>query len=282
MLPITGAIAVRVPQRTATALGIVAVGSSAGALVMAPLLQVAIDAVGWRDAYWGMAAIVLLTPIPCLLFALPRGPLHRIGAIRPRLDLVRELRRPGVPALCGVMVLPGLVSFGVNVHLVPLLTDAGHSAGLAAGVLGLTVGASALGKLVGGNLGDRIGAIATLRLALACELVGVALLMLAGSKPVIGLFVVAQGFAIGGQIAVMPVIALTIFGSERFGTLYGLLSLASALAIGLAPVIPGFMREAAGSYTGTIVFWSVAMVLSIAVAFMLRATPATVQASDHA
>jgi len=283
MLPITVAVAVSVPQRTATALGIVSMGASAGALVMAPLLQAAIDAAGWRNAYWLMAALVLLTPIPCLLFALPRGTLRQGGGLLPpRLDVLRELRRPGVPALCGVIVLPGLVGFGVNVHMVPLLTDAGHAAGFAAGVLGAAVGASALGKLAGGFLGDRIGAIATLRLALLSNLIAAGLLAMAGSKPAIGFFVAAHGLAIGAQIAVVPVIALTIFGSERFATLYGLLSLASALAIGLAPVVPGVIREAAGSYAGAIVFWCVAMALALGVAFMLRERPGPAPASDHA
>ena len=46
MLPITIAVTVRIPQRTALALGIVSAGASAGALVLAPGLQALIDAYG--------------------------------------------------------------------------------------------------------------------------------------------------------------------------------------------------------------------------------------------
>ena len=273
MLPITVAVAVRVPQKTALALGVVSVGSSVGALLLAPLAQAAIDAVGWRGAYGFMAMLIVLTPIPCLLFALPRGPLRRDGAgsgVRPRLDLAGELRRPGVLRLCGVMVLPGLVSFGVNVHMVPLLTDRGHSAAFAASVLGATIGVSALGKLSGGALGDRLGAIATLRAALLFKAIAIGVLALASSTAAVAVFVVTDGLAVGAQIAVMPVIALSILGRERFATLFGLLSLAAAMAIAVAPVVPGAIRDSTGSYDGALLFWGTALLAAVAVAFTLR------------
>jgi predicted MFS family arabinose efflux permease len=276
LLPITIAVTICVPDRTALALGIVGVGSSAGALVLAPAVQIVVDAIGWRDTYLLIGAAVVVTPIPFLLFVLPRGPLQRARSRedeapgRAQLHLLDELRRPGILALCGVMIIPGLVSFGVQVHLVPYLADLGHHTTFAAGALGAVIGVSAIGKLGGGFLGDRLGPVATLRFALLLKALAIVILALAGSRIAVGGFVVAHGLAVGAQVAVVPVIALAILGRDRFATLYGLLQLASVLTIGLAPLIPGVLFDATGSYSLAIVFWLAVMLLAIWVSFRLR------------
>jgi predicted MFS family arabinose efflux permease len=274
MLPITVSVTTRLPGRAAFALGLVGVGSSVGAFVLAPTLQHLIDAVGWRGTYVVMGAYVVLTPIPFLLWALPRGRLIRPGdsAAPPKvaLDLRQELRRPGLFALAGVIILAGLVGFGVNVHLVPLLTDLAHGASFAAAALGAAIGLSAAGKVAGGWIGDRIGALATLRLALAIKLAALALLPLASSRPVVAGFVGAWGLATGAQIAVVPVVALAVLGTSRFATLFGLLQLAATLAIGLAPIAPGLLSDWTGSYALAVVFWFAALAGALGVALRLR------------
>lgn len=272
MLPITVAITVRVPGRTALALGIVGVGSSAGALVLAPLLQELIQGLGWRAAYAALALLVLATPVPCLLFVLPRGRLQRArGSADPlRPPLREELRRPGILPLLAILVLPGVAGFGLQVHLVPLLAEAGHSTAFAASALGAMVGVSALGKLGGGWLADRAGPVAMLRVALGIRALAVASLALAASPFAVGGFVLALGLAVGAEVAVVPVLALAILGGERFATLFGLLQLGSMLAVGLAPIVPGAIFDATESYAGALAFWVACLAGALAVALRLR------------
>ena len=104
---------------------------------------------------------------------------------------------------------------------------------------------------------------------------------LASSTAAVAVFVVTDGLAVGAQIAVMPVIALSILGRERFATLFGLLSLAAAMAIALAPVIPGAIRDSTGSYDGALLFWGTALLAAVAVAFTLREQQGAPEASDH-
>src|SRR5512147_2475092 len=100
LLPITVAVTIRIPERTTLALGIVAAGSSAGALALAPALQAITETFGWRGGYMALGTAVVLTPLPCLLFALPRGRLRPVTPTRtgraPELPLAKELRQPGV------------------------------------------------------------------------------------------------------------------------------------------------------------------------------------------
>jgi MFS family permease len=271
MLPITIAVTVLVPDRTALALGIVGVGSSAGALVLAPTIQAIVDAFGWRTAYLVMGLAIVLVPVPFVMFALPKGRLQGGPRIKlPKLRIMEELKRPGVLLLAGVLIIPGIVGFGINVHLVPFLTDHGHATTFAAAALGATIGVSAFGKIAGGFLGDRFGPVQTLRLSLSMMTVAISLLAFASSPIAVWGFVLIDGVSVGAQVAVVPVIAIAILGHERFATLYGLLQLGATLTIGLAPIIPGFVFDATGSYAGALAFWVTAMVAVVAIAFRMR------------
>jgi MFS family permease len=168
------------------------------------------------------------------------------------------------------MILAGVVGFGVNVHLVPLLADRGHEASFAAAALGAAIGLSALGKVAGGWIGDRLGALATLRLALALKLAALAVLPLAASRSAVLGFVGVWGLATGAQVAVLPVVALALLGGPRFATLFGLLQLAATLAIALAPIVPGLLSDRTGSYTGAVVFWFAALAGALGVALRLQ------------
>jgi predicted MFS family arabinose efflux permease len=280
LLPITVAVTVQVPDRTALALGIVTAGSSAGALVLAPVSQAVIDAFGWRGAYMVMGPVVVLTPLPFLAVALPRGRLPRGGLRRDppphpdaparlRPSVMSDLRRPGVAALAAIMILPALASFSIAVHLVPYLTGLGHAATTAAAALGTTIGISAIGKVAGGFLGDRIGVVRTVRLALALWTVALVLLSRAAELPALGGFVALYGLALGTQIAVIPAIAVNILGAERFGTLFGILQLAAMLASALGPITSGLIFDRTGGYGGALWLWLAAMLSAAVVAFWM-------------
>jgi predicted MFS family arabinose efflux permease len=277
MLPLTVAVTVTVPERTALALGIVGAGSSAGALVLAPLVQLLIDALGWRHAYVVMGTAVVLTPLPFLGFALPRGRLRKAAnpGSRPHgPPVARELRRPGVTALAAVMILPALAGFSIAVHLVPYLTGLGQPGSAAAATLGVTIGVSAIGKVAGGFVGDRLGTLRTLRIALLIDVLGLTALALAESPAALAAFIVLHGLALGTHIAVVPPIAVGVLGTDRFATLFGVLQLAAMLASALGPVISGIIFDLRGDYTAAILLWVAATASAAAISYALHAQPA--------
>ena len=272
LLPITVAVTIRIPERTTLALGIIAAGSSAGALALAPALQAITETFGWRGGYVALGTAVVLTPLPCLLFALPRGRLRPAAARTQQggeLRLAQELRQPGVAPLAAVMILPGLVSFSISVHLVPYLAGLGHPGAVAAAALGATIGISAIGKIGGGFAGDRFGPLPTLRCALLLDVLALLLLQYAASAAALSAFVILYGLALGAQIAVIPAIAVTVLNAERFGTLFGMLQLAAMLASAIGPISAGVIYDKTGQYTGAIVVWVVAMAAAAAIAWRM-------------
>ncbi len=275
LLPITVAVTIRIPDGTTLALGIIAAGSSAGALLLAPALQAITETFGWRGGYVALGTAVVLIPLPCLLFALPRGRLRpatpRPTERAPELPLAKELRQPGVARLALVMILPSLVAFSISVHLVPFLAGLGHPGAVAAAALGATIGVSAIGKIGGGFTGDRYGPLPTLRCALLLDVIALLLLQYAAGGAALSAFVVLYGLALGAQIAVIPAIAITVLNAERFGTLFGVLQLAAMLASAIGPISSGVIYDKTGQYSGAIVMWLVAMSAALAIAWWMRA-----------
>ncbi len=184
--------------------------------------------------------------------------------------MATDLRRPGVAALAGIMLLPGLASFSIAVHLVPYLTGIGHPATTAAAALGATIGVSAIGKLTGGMVADRIGTLPTLRLALVLWAVSVAVLHHASTLPPLGLFVLLYGIALGANVAVIPALAITIVGGERFGTLFGLLQLATMLASASGPIASGIIFDRTGRYDGAVFLWLAAMAIAALISWRMQ------------
>ncbi len=275
LLPITVAVTIRIPDGTTLALGIIAAGSSAGALLLAPALQAITETFGWRGGYAALGTAVVLIPLPCLLFALPRGRLRPATPTpterAPELPLANELRQPGVAPLAVVMILPSLVAFSISVHLVPYLAGLGHPGAVAAAALGATIGVSAIGKIGGGFTGDRYGPLPTLRCALLLDVIALLLLQYAAGGAALSAFVILYGLALGAQIAVIPAIAITVLNAERFGTLFGVLQLAAMLASAIGPISSGVIYDKTGQYSGAIVMWLVAMSAALAIAWWMRA-----------
>ncbi|MBI3781803.1 MAG: MFS transporter [Deltaproteobacteria bacterium] len=287
LLPITVAVTIHVPDRTALALGIISAGASAGALVLAPAAQALIEAVGWRSAYIVMGSFVVFTPVPLLLFALPRGRLRRRTATTQRRPaathgLLHDLLRPGVASLAAIMILPALAGFSVSVHLVPYLTGLGYAGTAAAATLGATIGVSAIGKVGGGFVADRYGALATLRLALGLWVMALALLHHAASPAALGGFIALYGLAFGTQIAVVPPIAVTLLNAERFGALFGILQLASMLASALGPIASGLIYDRTGTYGGAIALWLGVVAVAVVVAASMRAADGVAEVASEA
>ena len=275
LLPLTVAITVLVRDRTALALGIAGTGSSVGALVLAPSIQAIVEAVGWRGGYMVMGACVVLTPLPFLALVLPGGRLERRDAPErptPALPSAAELVGPGLRGLVALMVLPGLVTFAMSVHLVPYLASNGFTGATAALALGATIGVSAIGKIAGGWLADRFGSLRMMRVALLLGTAALALLPAAATGAFLVGFVALYGTALGAYVAVTPALAHEILGEHRFGTLFGVLQLIAMLAAAVGPVAAGALFDATGGYAEAMGLWVGAMFCALLVALGMRSS----------
>jgi MFS family permease len=141
------------------ALGITAAGGAFGQGVVPFVTGWLIEDYGWQEAYrlLAWAYLVIALPIAFLIRESPDRIVARTAPIETHPFPVREWEvvawiSVAVIFCCNCMSVP-------IVHLVPLLTDTGHSVSSATSVLMVLMFAGVLGRIMGGKLGDMIGAL---------------------------------------------------------------------------------------------------------------------------
>lgn len=247
-------------RRRGFANGIAAAGLGAGLLVVVPASSWLLGELGWRGAFDALA-LGLLTVLAFATAVLAAHP-EDVGA-----DLSVEFPDgPGDDATEGdgsvrstVLSLPFLfVVLGwagvyatlyvlVN-HLVPFAAIQGvRWAGVTAiSALGVATSAARLGI---GYVSDRTGRV---RVFVGCSvLMGLCLLALPFARGPAAILAVAVVFGVGygGNGALLSPLVADLFGLDDIGTLYGIASVAFALAGLSAPPLATAAFESLGEYT---------------------------------
>ncbi|CAL9340208.1 MULTISPECIES: MFS transporter [Nocardiopsis] len=237
--------------------GIIGLGSA-----LAPLLAGAlIEGVGWRTAYGLMALISVLVSVTMVtLFVRARAERH----VRGR--LVREARVEGrevsleLPGLTvgeavrtrqfwGIALglgLVGVVVYGLQVHLVPMMTDRGLSADQAATLLVVFGLASLVGRVAGGLILDRVHACVIGPIVMIAPIAGMFFL-----EPPFGAAAVAVAFigvAFGIEGDLLALLITRYLGTRYFGRILGLVQAAFLLGSALGPLLLGLGYDLLGSY----------------------------------
>ena len=142
------------------ALGIAASGGAIGQAFIPHICGVLIESGGWEDAYIKLAIIYIIIAFPVSLL-IKESP-WRITARTEDESESRDfpLSEKEVVAWISFAVIFCCVCMSVPImHLVPLLTDAGFTLEFATSVLMVLMICGAFGRIFGGILGDRIGAL---------------------------------------------------------------------------------------------------------------------------
>lgn len=259
------------------ALGIVAVASSTGGLLVLPLMTMFVERLGWRGAVAIMGGLVVILMVPLALLVIREPPPVPSGTevsgaspssgVPARLWSMRELLQVRDFWLLVLCVGPIL---GVNQSLLASLvaygTDQGYSLKAASLVVSVVSGSAIIGKLIIGELSDHVD----MRwLLLAVVMLGeayLACLILTPGYTILLLVSLLAGAAIGG---VMPLWAAFIsqrFGAASFGTIMGLMIPMQIALTLLCLYISGHSYDVSGSYEAAFsIFAGVLVVSALAV-----------------
>jgi MFS family permease len=241
------------------ALGIAMTGTGLGAMVMVPVSTWIVTHWGWRTSYAIMGCIILLmVPLNLLLIRtrpsdvglLPDGGLaaEEDPASAVGLAASEAVRTQAFWMIAVMMVLAGLVAMGAGVHLMPYLTDVGHTEARASLIIAVISGMTFVGKIILGSVVDRWGVRPTVALAFGMILAGFLLLMGAAWTLVAFAFAVVYGFGIGAPLVVNPALTAECLGLKHFGAVFGILTLFTTGGAALGAVLTGFVYDTAGSY----------------------------------
>lgn len=248
------------------ALAVVLSGIALGTASSPVIAQALIASHGWRFAYaamgLGWGTVVLVFAVPFFFDARSRrSPAVReavAARLAPTADAVpaftgltgREaLRDASLRKLAGTVLISTLLLTALNVHLVPVLTDGGMSARLAASMAGV-VGVSAVaGKLGTAWLIDRlpVGLVAGISFALpAIPYAG--LLLFPGSITAVVGCALVLGWGGGAYMHSSTYLTSRFGGMRNFGKIFGVMASLIALGTGIGPVSAGAIYDATGSY----------------------------------
>lgn len=237
--------------------GIIGLGSA-----LAPLLAGAlIEGVGWRAAYGLMALISVLVSVTMVtLFVRARAERHVRGRLvqetrvegrevsleLPGLTVGEAVRTRQFWAIALGLGLVGVVVYGLQVHLVPMMTDRGLSADQAATLLVVFGLASLVGRVAGGLILDRVHACVIGPIVMIAPIAGMFFLEPPFGGAAVAVAFIGVAFGIEGDL--LALLITRYLGTRYFGRILGLVQAAFLLGSALGPLLLGLGYDLLGSY----------------------------------
>jgi MFS family permease len=263
-------------RRRGLAIGVAFSGVGIGSITLMPLVQEMIETLGWREACWFMAGLLIIIVLPLnLLFQrkspgelglLPDGEKHsedgssKSSAIDPILDkewaqtdwslkLAMQTKEFWWMSLAAGTAL--YVWYAVQVHQTKYLLEVGFSTTEASFALGLVGFAGVVGQIYLGHMSDRIGRewVWTISL-IGFGMCYVLLLVMAEIPSSILLYsmVFLQGGLGYAAAAVFGAMPADLYQGKRYGEIFGVYSLLALVGGGIGPWVTGYLFDFSGSY----------------------------------
>jgi MFS family permease len=263
-------------KRRGIAVAIVASGNYVSGAVWPPILQQAIETVGWRQAHIGVGIFCLVTMLP-LAFALRRRPDIDAADAPVRHASAAAVVMPTSPGkLQALLVLAGVaccVAMSMpQVHMVAYCSDLGYGPARGAEMLSIMLGLGVVSRLASGLIADKIGGIGTL--ILGSMLQCIALLFYLPFDGLTSLYLVSALFGLsqGGIVPSYALIVREYFPAREAGARVSLVLMATVAGMALGGWLSGEIYDLTGSYQAAFlngIGWNL---LNMAIAFWLLAS----------
>lgn len=259
----------------ATAVGLSTTGIQ-GAILMAPLVQLLISNLGWRNTYLvlGAMALIFIVPLSQFLRSRPQDmglPLDGLtddkgeGETEPKGEsslivdkkwastdwtLSKALRTHRFWALFSIMVGLSTTITVLFTHQVAHMVDIGFTASFAASLLVLFAVASMIGRF-GGLLSDTLGREVTYTIGSLGVILSLLMLVLVKDTSdawMLYVYVICFGLFGGSNASTYAASAADLFHGRHFGSILGFADLGFGLGATLGPWLGGYIFDTTGSY----------------------------------
>jgi MFS family permease len=183
-------------------------------------------------------------------------------------EVLSSLKRPAL-WLTGLGFASIAVAYNaITTQEVSFITDMKVSATVAASALGITLGVGAISSLASGWLADRLASRYVAVLFFLLAIIGMLILIRAGTMSQIWLFVVMFGVGIGALGTIMPIVTRDIFGVANFSTFFGFIAVLFTIGNAIGPPLAGFMFDATGSYHSVFIIITAIIVAAILLIYL--------------
>ena len=249
------------------ALGLSLAGYGIGATVVPSLAQTLIESFGWRAAYAILGAIVLVLTLPVIAWLMKESPeqlgLRRDGETGPGGGADEAGDEPGMTGAEAARTrtywlimlsffLVGIVVPAVLAHLVPMLSDRGIDPAQGAVFMGSIGLGMTVGRVLSGVLMDRFFAPRVVMLFLVGLVVGLVVLIVVETGPLLFVATALIGLAMGAEMSEIAYLCSRYFGVKAFGQIYGLMFSAFMVGGAIGPAALGLYHDRFGDYTAAL------------------------------
>ena len=283
--PLVATISRWFQARRGVAISIATLGGGAGTFFMAPLAELLIAQLGWRQAYLWLGIISGGLIVLAALF-LVRDP-GRKGMLRYGENRDAPAVGSGSPTGATMTSGPFLrdrlfwlmsLTFGlwwfagavVYVHIAPFMIEKGLDSAGAAAIVALFGAGNCIGRITMGMLCDRIGAVPTYRWSIGVSATVMIVFALAEGGISLYLLSVVLGIFIGGASTQISTVSVALFGTRSAGALMGAgLALVGIVGSG-GPLLSGAIFDASQSYAPAFHAGAAVFLLSLLLSITLK------------
>ena len=246
------------------ALGLAASGGAIGQAFIPHLSGILIESSGWKLAYVNLAIIYIFISFP-IAFLIKESP-WRINARNQEEEEERSfpLSEKEVVAWISVAVIFCCICMSIPImHLVPLLTDKGFSLEFATSVLMILMICGAFGRILGGMLGDYIGALPGYILMSLGQTVFVVWFPHLISPTLIYIMAALFGFTYSGVMSSI-LVCTRVMVSAKFGArAMSLTSFFGWIGMGLGGFLGGYFFDIYGDYNWAFAFSGITGIVNL-------------------
>lgn len=235
------------------ALGISAIGTNVGGIILPILVSTWLLQVGWRDTLGNLAILALALILPLTWLVLRRSPKvstseDTASRVDQRIWTTKEILSTSIFWIPFASLAPLSMAFGIlQFNLGIIVRDIGLADSVTGGLIALTSICMVLGKIFFGVLGDRVDHRKLYWVANVATIVALALVMYAQTLPVLVVATVAAGISGGDILPLTGLIYGARFGVASFGRVMGF-GMLTIMAGAISPIGAGWIYDLYGSY----------------------------------
>jgi MFS family permease len=278
------------------AIGIVLAGIGTGTVVMSPLARYLVATYEWRLSYIIIGLLAWIIVIPGALFLrrspedkglLPLGKAKAIAGDEENSNIAKKEDSPTSERagfslkdavhtrafwlLLSIIIFWSICVQMIMIHIYPHATVyLGIPAVVAANFLVLIGIFSIMGRLVMGAVSDRLGGKLTLVICLALQALVMFWLLRATDIWMLYLFAAVFGFAYGGCVPQLPVIAGEIFELKSIGAIVGVQMLGVAVGGAIGPLLGGKVWDVTSTYYFAFLVSGICTILALILLAFIR------------
>ncbi|MBI4285949.1 MAG: MFS transporter [Chloroflexi bacterium] len=280
IVPLGSTVARWFERNRGMAIGMVMAGTGVGTMILPLWLGVLIQSYSWRAGFiaLGIASLLLIALNAQLLKNPGVSDLSRqqregpaAHNVMPRsLSFRKAISNRQLQIIWAIFACSGFASMAIMVHIVIHATGLGISAANAANILAVIGGASIIGRLTAGRVGDLLGNKTALIIGLFMLLASLVWLQFARVLWTLYVFGVLFGIAWGWLFILPSPILADFFGLGAIGLLFGIVQTGLTVGATLGPFILGYLFDLTQTYAHGFMIATVITLVGLVLTVLLK------------